>query len=265
MRLFLRGLSSWSGRPAEREESRPPEHPSEGVFKLNHKSHPHYNNTRKEIGMEKCSRPFMLAVIVLCLMPLRDWATSQPAGSLEGNRFRIIGGSCEVSPNTDTVDLQYDPETHAWKCEGLEALEEGTMGSVAITLRLLDRASNAEEDPSDYCAYAGGIYAGGHCWYRGEEGDSCNRVCQDAGGRYSEATATEVGSIRDGGTQKKCTEVADLFGRPRAHPRGRYGRNRGLGCSEQWSVVTWWMRDGPTTGAARDRDMRRFCACEAPY
>jgi hypothetical protein len=126
------------------------------------------------------------------------------------------------------------------------------------------------------CNGVGGVVVGGHCWFYGAAGQSCNTVCGTLGLSYDEATRTFAGSD---GSVDNCNAVLTALvikGVP-ADDDGcadYQGTSNGRGCATLNGIgrcpespprpadSCWWRDPAPTDAAASDISTERVCACQ---
>src|SRR6185503_8479203 len=117
-----------------------------------------------------------------------------------------------------------------------------------------DEQSTTSTTTTTQCL-APGVSVGGFCWYRGDVGQSCDKVCANQGKVYDPATKSYAGSD---GSDAHCAAVASALGMYAFAADVNYG---GLGCGDQPSVFSSGRDLDPTTSNGSNSLIRRACAC----
>lgn len=147
------------------------------------------------------------------------------------------------------------PEPAPGEKKGMSRGTKIALGAGAVVALGAGVALLASDESKDSC---GGTQAGGHCWYFGAAGASCDNVCASHGG-YHEATRTYAGSE---GTTSNCDQLLNMLGAP-ADPSGTGTINlRGLGCYYSYGTNSRWRDTYPTLSNASSSNRSRVCACQ---
>lgn len=110
-----------------------------------------------------------------------------------------------------------------------------------------------------------GVEVGGHCWFLGYQGESCQSVCVSEGLVYSEATREFAGS--DTHWEGTCGSVLSALGVPSGPVFVSSSLDTGCAfCSVQGPCGSAHRRryTGSTTSTGASALSRRACACEQP-
>ena len=102
----------------------------------------------------------------------------------------------------------------------------------------------------------GGLAHGGHCWYFGALGESCEQTCNTHAGIDEHGTYVFVGSGAP--NPSRCEEVMEQFGV--FDQVVSVQSTDGYGC-HWWEDQIHWESGGPTLPDVFDADSRRMCAC----
>jgi len=94
------------------------------------------------------------------------------------------------------------------------------------------------------------------CWYLGNQGQSCNAVCNGRGG-YNIATRDFTGSA---GTDANCAAVMDALGAPAANIMPSEA-DMGYGCYLSNNTNRRWVTSLATIPGAAKNNIARACAC----
>jgi hypothetical protein len=201
------------------------------------------------------------------------------AGKYLACRMKIVAAGLRAAeaPDFSTCDARF---AAAWR-KAEERARRGcpTLGDVDVLRRNLERctteASTALETnprtPPPPCL-TNGFLVGGHCWFVGGAGESCNDRCMNQALVYDDATESFAGS---GGSLTGCQKlvngylaivqpglsvgVSDL-------PCADLGLG-GLGCAGLgvgFAAVPVRCTTPSTTALAAHPEVARFCACMTP-
>jgi hypothetical protein len=157
--------------------------------------------------------------------------------------------------------------------DGYTCADFGLLGSLSCT-----GSCDFDATGCFNCIGIGGVVVGGHCWFYGAAGQSCETLCGALALSYDEATRTFAGSD---GSAENCNAVLTALtvkGVPADDDGcGDYqGRGNGRGCAtlnaigrcpespprEGLTDSCWWRDLGSTDAAAAHSSTERACACE---
>ncbi len=135
------------------------------------------------------------------------------------------------------------------------------VGSTSVTATVTAGAASADWAITTELVCSGNI-VGGHCWYLGASGQSCDAVCSSHGGCNLAGTRDYAGT---GGTLQNCQAVLSALGY--TNSAGDLEISAGVGCG-RWSFFGLGgnirFTGGPTTCSAQNAGfgtVSRACAC----
>lgn len=211
--------------------------------------------------MEKRIRRILMALVAVGLLPLSAWAGNPPVGQVSGGNVFIVKGNCQDVTRQQHASLRTTSDLTSWECyAGYSETKRSPRTIVVDMVVTADEVRKNQALTQRACSDDGGRFAAHSCWYKGERGESCSDVCDQAGIFYDPATASYCGSIADGGDTWRCHRISRLFGGRRGWEISNAGDIGTLGCV-QFRNTTLHFNHGPTLPDARDSAYNRLCAC----
>jgi hypothetical protein len=149
---------------------------------------------------------------------------------------------------------------------GESPADAGAQGATLPAASPETRDPDAGEPPAppDSQASCAGLRFGDGCWYLGNVGQSCERVCAPHDG-FSAAALPTVGTASQGGSSAACARVLDALGVTLSVTTGVRNDGAGLGChlfiGSDGELGAWWLAAPDFAVDAASVRSRLACGC----